>query len=210
MSTIKIAVVDDHQLFREGIISLLAKNEDLEIVGEAESAEELWHILNSKKVHIVLVDISLPGLNGIEIISHARDKYEGVRFIVLTMHAEGQYVIKSVKTGAHGYLIKNADEKELLTAIREVALGHKYFNKEISQLMITDIAISGDDSPKKLSEREKEVLLLVSDGKTTKEIAEELFVSSRTVETHRVNIMKKLNVQNTAELIKKAAHLKLI
>lgn len=210
MSTIKLVVVDDHQLFREGVISLLSKKEDLEVVGEAENANGLWEILDQKKVHIVLIDISLPDMNGIEIISTAKEKYENVRFIALTMHAEGQYVIQAVKSGAHGYLIKNADEQELITAIKQVALGQKYFNSEISQLMITDMAIEGDESRKRLSDREKEVLLLVSDGKTTKEIAEELFVSSRTVETHRVNIMKKLKVQNTAELIKKAAHLKLI
>ena len=180
------------------------------MVGEAENANGLWEILDQKKVHIVLIDISLPDMNGIEIISTAKEKYENVRFIALTMHAEGQYVIQAVKSGAHGYLIKNADEQELITAIKQVALGQKYFNSEISQLMITDMAIEGDESRKRLSDREKEVLLLVSDGKTTKEIAEELFVSSRTVETHRVNIMKKLKVQNTAELIKKAAHLKLI
>lgn len=210
MSNIKVVIVDDHQLFREGMNLLLSKNIGIEVVGEAENADQLWEILNNNHVHVVLMDISLPGLNGIEIIARAKEKYPDVRFIILTMHAEGQYVIKAVKTGAHGYLIKNADHAELLTAINNVALGQKYFNREISELMITDIAIEGDESRKQLSEREKEVLLLVSDGKTTKEIAEELFVSARTVETHRVNIMKKLKVQNTAELIKKAAHLKLV
>lgn len=210
MSTIKIIVVDDHQLFREGIISLLSRKDDLEIIGEAENAEELMNILDSKKAHIVLIDISLPGINGIEIISQVRKEHENVKFIVLTMHAEGQYVIKAVKAGASGYLIKNADEVELLTAIKQVALGNKYFNNEISHLMISGMATVEEESQKQLSEREKEVLTLVSDGKTTKEIAEELFVSARTVETHRVNIMKKLKVQNTAELIKKAAYLKII
>lgn len=210
MSTIKIVVVDDHQLFREGIISLLSKNDDLEVVGEAENENQLWEILDREKANIVLVDISLPESNGIDIISTAKEKYPEIRFIVLTMHAEGQYVVKSIRKGAYGYLIKNANEKELIHAIKQVALGHKYLNAEISQLMITDILIEEDESRKQLSDREKEVLVMVSNGKTTKEIAEELFVSSRTVESHRMNIMKKLKVQNTAELIKKAAHLKLI
>ncbi len=209
MSRIKIIVADDHQLFREGIISLLSKDNSLEIIGEAANGEELYAILDQKEPHVVLIDITMPETNGLEIIKHAKSKYPNVKFIVLTMHAEGQYVVKAVRNGAFGYLIKNADEQELLAAITEVASGRKHFNSEISQLMIGNMA-SDEDSDKKLSERELEVLQLVSEGKTTKEIAENLFVSARTVETHRVNMMKKLNVQNTAELIKKAAHLRLI
>jgi two-component system, NarL family, response regulator NreC len=209
MSKIKIIVVDDHQLFREGITSLLAKNEDLEIVGEADSAAQLFDLLKEKHVNLVLMDISMPETNGLDAIKSARDQYPDVKFIVLTMHAEGQYVVKAVKNGAFGYLVKNADEKELLQAIRDVANGKKHFNSEISQLMIGNMALEGE-SHKKLSDRELEVLQLVSEGKTTKEIADELFVSTRTVETHRVNMMKKLHVQNTAELIKKSAHLGLI
>ncbi|WP_420575898.1 response regulator [Ekhidna sp.] len=209
MSKIRVIVVDDHQLFREGIISLLDKNEDLEVVGEASSAENLFGLLASTDPHIVLIDITMPGMNGLEAIEDAREKYPNVRFIVLTMHAEGQYVVKAVRNGAFGYLIKNADENELIQAIKNVADGKKHFNDEISQLMIGNMAIEGE-SHKKLSDREMEVLTLVSEGQTTKEIADQLFVSARTVETHRVNMMKKLKVQNTAELIKKAAHLKLI
>ncbi|MEQ6166767.1 MULTISPECIES: response regulator transcription factor [unclassified Ekhidna] len=209
MSKIRIIVVDDHQLFREGIISLLSKNEDLEVVGEASSAEDLFGLLASTDPHIVLIDITMPGINGLEAIEDCRAKFPDVRFIVLTMHAEGQYVVKAVRNGAFGYLIKNADENELIQAIKNVANGKKHFNSEISQLMIGNMAIEGE-SHKKLSDREMEVLTLVSEGQTTKEIAEQLFVSARTVETHRVNMMKKLKVQNTAELIKKAAHLNLI
>ncbi|MEP1035554.1 response regulator transcription factor [Ekhidna sp.] len=209
MSLLKIAVVDDHQLFREGMISLLERSDDLEVVGDSSSVNELFELLAKTKVDIVLMDVSMPGGDGLEAIEKAREEFPKVKFIVLTMHAEGQYVVKAVRNGAFGYLIKNADEAELLEAIKQVSLGKKYFNKEISHLMIGNMAIEGE-SHKKLSERELEVLQLVSDGKTTKEVAELLFVSTRTVETHRVNMMKKLNVQNTAELIKKAAHLQLI
>ncbi|MEP0369067.1 MAG: response regulator transcription factor [Cyclobacteriaceae bacterium] len=209
MSKIKIIVVDDHQLFREGMLSLLAKNDGLDIVGEAENADRFFELMDTVDPHVVLIDITMPGLNGLEVIKMSKSKYPAAKFIVLTMHAEGQYVVRAVRNGAFGYLIKNADEQELLDAIETVASGKKYFNSEISQLMIGNMAIE-EESDKKLSEREQEVLELVSEGKTTKEIAEQLFVSARTVETHRVNMMKKLNVQNTAELIKKAAHLKLI
>jgi two-component system, NarL family, response regulator NreC len=209
MSAIKLLVTDDHQLFREGLLSLLSKNDEIELVGEAKDADELWAILANKEVHVVLIDISMPGMNGLDVIEQAREQYPNIKFIVLTMHAEGQYVVKAVRNGAAGYLIKNADEKELIGAIRQVALGKRYFSPEISALMIDNIAVEGE-SYKKLSDREQEVLQLVSEGKTTKEIADQLFVSNRTVETHRVNMMKKLNAQNSAELIKKAAHLHLI
>lgn len=208
MSKIQIVVMDDHQLFRDGIISLLSKNDELEVVGETETREGLYQLLDNHPVHVVLIDISMPNANGLEIIREAREKHPDVKFIVLTMHAEGQYVVKAVRNGAFGYLIKNADETELIHAIRQVALGRKHFNSEISELMIGNMAT--EESHKKLSDREMEVLELVSEGKTTKEIADQLFVSARTVETHRVNMMKKLKVQNSAELIKKAAHLKLI
>lgn len=188
---------------------MLSRNEDLSVSGHASTVEELFELLPNSDAEIVLIDISMPGGDGLEAIERAREEFPSVKFIVLTMHAEGQYVVKAVRNGAYGYLIKNADETELFEAIRQVALGNKYFNKEISHLMIGNMAIEGE-SHKRLSEREMEVLELVSNGKTTKEIAQALFVSTRTVETHRVNMMKKLNVQNTAELIKKAAHLQLI
>lgn len=209
MSTIKIIVADDHQLFRDGIISLLSKNEHFEIVGQADSATSLKQLLENTFAHVVLIDISMPDMNGLDLIEEYRSSSSNVKFIVLTMHAEGQYVVKAVRNGAYGYLIKNANEGELIDAIEDVAIGKKHFSEEISSLMINNMAIQGE-SHKKLSEREMEVLLLVSEGKTTKEIADQLFVSTRTVETHRVNMMKKLRVQNTAELIKKSAKLSLI
>ncbi len=209
MSRIKIIVADDHQLFRDGIISLLSRNNNFEIVGQADSATSLKKLLESTFAHVVLIDISMPDMSGLDLIEEYREKSSDIKFIVLTMHAEGQYVVKAVRNGAYGYLIKNANEGELIDAIEDVALGKKHFSEEISSLMINNMAIQGE-SHKKLSEREMEVLQLVSEGKTTKEIADQLFVSTRTVETHRVNMMKKLRVQNTAELIKKSAKLSLI
>ncbi len=209
MSSFQLIITDDHQLFREGIISLLKHDEDIEIIGEASSGEELMSLLQELSPHIVLIDISMPGENGLDIIKKARTKYPNIKFIVITMHAEGQYVVKSVRNGASGYLLKNSDESELIQAIHTVAEGKKYYNAQISELMIGNMAMEGE-SDKQLSEREIEVLTLVSEGKTTKEIADILFVSTRTVETHRVNMMKKLKVQNTAELITKSVRLKII
>jgi len=209
MALIDIMIVDDHQLFREGIVSLLADDEDIEVIGVASSAEEMLSNLKSTHPHIVLIDISMGEMDGLEAIRKAKVSYPKIKFIVITMHAEGQYVVKAARHGAHGFLLKNTDGKALSDAIHTVFEDKKYFSEEVSLLMVDNMALEGE-SDKKLSKREMEVLKLVSNGKTTKEIAEELFVSTRTVETHRVNMMKKLKVQNTAELIKKAAHLKMV
>lgn len=209
MSTIKIIIADDHQLFRNGMTSLLAKVEDFNVIGEASDGEALLELLKTLEPHVVLVDISMPKLTGIEVMERAKKDFPKVKFIALTMYDDGQYVVKSVRSGAQGYLLKNTDEEELKHAIKEVFFGRKYFNSEISELMFTKMADAAPEL-KKLSTRENEVLQLVSQGKTTREIADELFVSTRTIETHRVNMMKKLHVQNSAELIKKAAQLDLI
>jgi DNA-binding NarL/FixJ family response regulator len=204
---IKIIVADDHQLFREGIASLLSKNEDFNVIDSVSNGKELIDRFESGLIpHVVLLDLSMPEMDGFEVLKIAKKKYPEVRFIAISMHDDGQYVVKCVRNGAFGYLLKNADEEELVTAINQVFLGKKYFNRHISELMINNMALEGSQV-KKLSERETEILNLVSEGKTTKEIADILFISTRTVETHRVNMMKKLDVQNTAGLIKKAAHL---
>lgn len=125
------------------------------------------------------------------------------------MHDDGNYIMQSIRGGAYGYLLKNTDEEELLLAIDTVLKGNKYFNQDISQRMINIMSLEGV-SPKKLSPKEMEILKLIADGQTTKEIAHKLFISTRTVETHRNNMMKKLDVKNTPELINKAAQLNLL
>lgn len=210
MRNIKIVIADDHKLFREGLKSLLAKEENFEVIGEATNGRELLELLPELRADVVLIDLSMPEISGLEVLQEAKTRLPHIKFIVLTMYDDGQYVAKSVRNGAFGYLLKNADEEELKTAIRQVVLqGKKYFNPHISELLINSMAIQ-QPRAQNLSEREQEVLYLVAQGKTTKDIAHELFVSTRTIETHRANIMKKLEVHNTAELIKKAMELKLI
>jgi len=210
MSKTTIIIADDHKLFIEGVESLLAKHSDeFEIVAKAKDGEELLKLLDTLSPDIVLTDISMPHKTGIQVIEESRKKHPNIKFIVLSMHEDGQYIVKSVKAGAYSYLLKNVDEEELFTAIKTVARGKKYYTEYISKLLIENMS-DDHNAYDKITTRESEVLKLVAEGKTTKEIADTLFISTRTVETHRVNLMKKLQAQNTAELIKKATDFKLI
>ena len=207
---LRIIIADDHKLFRDGVQALLSTYADLHVLGGVGSGTELLQQLDVEGApHIVLLDLSMPELNGFEVLEIAKKKYPHIRFIALSMHEDGQYIAKCARLGADGYLLKNVDEEELVSAIHTVASGKKHFDKNITELMIQNMALEGS-APKPLSDRETEVLRLVSEGLTTKQIAERLFVSTRTVETHRTNMLKKLKVQNTAELIKKSVRLKLI
>lgn len=210
MSKIKIAIIDDHKLFREGLYSLLSKHEDLEIIINANSGLEFFKQLEEGHLpEVLLLDLTMPEMTGFDVLDKLKKKYPEIRTIAISMHNDGSYIVQCVRSGAYGYLLKNADEDELLKAINAVYEGKKYFNQDISQRMINLISVEGTQ-PKKLSTKEKEILQLIADGQTTKTIASKLFISTRTVETHRANMMKKMDVKNTAELIKKAAELHII
>lgn len=202
---IRVSVTDDHELFRSGIAMLLNKTNACEVVAQNGSAEELLEDLKSIEVDVALIDISMGKMSGLEAVAMCKKQFPQVRCIVLTMHDEGQYILKAIRNGAYGYLLKDCDANELKEAVEQVYLGKKYFNRNISDLMIQSVTVEEDI--KQLSKRETEVLHLVAQGKTAKEIANDLIVSVRTIETHRSNILKKLDVQNTAELITKASSL---
>ncbi|MCB0668572.1 MAG: response regulator transcription factor [Saprospiraceae bacterium] len=210
MSNIRIIIADDHQLFRDGLSALLSSQPDFSVISSVGSGAELLDLLEEGiQVDIVLLDLSMPEMNGFEVLNRAKRRFKKVRFIVISMHEDGSYISKCIRFGAFAYLLKNIDDVELFEAVRSVYQGRKYFNEHIKDLMVQNMALEGSDL-KTLSKRESEVLNYVAQGKTTKEIAAILYVSTRTVETHRVNMMKKLMVQNTAELIRKATQLKLI
>lgn len=207
---IKVAIVDDHQLFREGLAGMLLMRDDINVVGSYDNGNSfLESLVENSNLDVVLLDITLPGLNGLQVLEVLKKKYSNIKPIMLSMHNDGNYVVQSVRMGAKSYLLKNVDSEELVHAVEEVYFGRKYFNKHITELLLNNMYLQGDVM-KPLSERESEVLTHIAKGLTTKEIAEMLIISSRTVETHRVNMMKKMNVKNSAELIKKATQLNLI
>lgn len=201
---IKIVITDDHELFRIGLSELIKKQDDIEVVAELSNGKEfLDFIENNPSIDIVLLDITMPLVDGFEVLDSLTKNKSTIKPIMVSMFDDGNYIAKSAKNGAYSYLLKNTDEFELLKAIRIVAQGKKYFNQVISEKMINFMSTQ-HTSIKKLSNKESEILTLISKGLTTKDIAAKLFISTRTVETHRANILKKLEVKNTASLIKKA------
>ena len=210
MSEIKIAIADDHQLFREGLIGLLAKYDSFEVVADFANGKTLLAYLQREaSPDILLLDLTMPEMDGFTVLQRLKKDFPNIRTIVISMHDDGNYIVQCVKAGAHGYVLKNADEEELVTSIRKAYQGEKYFKPEISAKIYDNMSVKAS-FPEKLTKREVEILELISEGFTTKEVAQRMFISTRTVETHRANMMKKLNVKNTAELIKRSTQLKLI
>ena len=210
MNEIKLIIADDHELFRKGLAELLRKHDGIKIVKSVADGLEFMALVNSPfEAGIVLLDIAMPNMDGFQVLKELKNSNSDIKPIVISMHNDGNYIAKCAKMGAYGYLLKNTDEDELILAIRTVGNGKKYFGAEISEKMINFMSTQSI-SENVLSNKETEVLGLIAKGLTTKEIAAKLFVSSRTIETHRANILKKLEVKNSAELIKKATKMNLI
>lgn len=210
MNKIKVIIADDHELFRNGLKELLMKHDDIEVVDMVGDGNQFINAIQSiPDVNIVLLDLTMPNMDGFEVLKTLKDYNTNIKPIIISMHNDGNYIAKSAKAGAYGYLLKNTDEDELIKVIRLVSQNKKYFSPNIAEKMINFMS-EHKVSENILSNKEKEVLGLISEGLTTKEIAAKLFVSTRTIETHRANVLKKLEVKNTAELIKKATQINLI
>ncbi len=210
MKEIKLIIADDHKLFREGLVGLLEKHDEIKIIKSVADGFEFMDIVkNQIEADIVLLDITMPNMDGFQVLKELKTLGSTIKPIVISMYNDGNYIAKCAKLGAYSYLLKNTDESELILAIKTVSKGKKYFSPEIAEKMINFMSTQSI-SENVLSNKETEVLGLLSKGLTTNEIATKLYVSSRTIETHRANILKKLEVKNTAELIKKAAEMNLI
>jgi DNA-binding NarL/FixJ family response regulator len=207
-ATRRVLLVDDHRLFRSGLHSLLAKQPNIEIVGEAEDGVSAVRMTQELAPDIVLMDISMPKLNGIEATRQILSQNVAVRVIVLSMHADRRFVVEALKAGARGYLLKDSAIEEVLRAIDAIVSNQVYLSRRITNIVVEDYVqmakSNGATVYTLLSAREREVLQLLAEGRNTKEIASHLNVSVKTVETHRKQIMNKLGLHTIAELTKYA------
>jgi DNA-binding NarL/FixJ family response regulator len=208
MNKIRIIIVDDHQLIRDGLKALLSGFDDIEIIAEAGSAEEFLQKLKSVGADVVLIDISLPGMSGIRLTEQLSTLTPVLKVLILSMHLNDEYISSALKAGALGYLAKNTTRDELITAIRTVASGKKYLGREVSDVITSGYIrrIKVDDALEKelLSKREIEILKLIAEGLGNKEISEKLFISIRTVESHKNHIMQKLGFRSLVEMVRYA------
>jgi DNA-binding NarL/FixJ family response regulator len=205
---IKVFIVDDHAVVIEGIYSLLQKEKDIEMVGYANNADNCLQYFTSHTADIILMDISLPDMNGVDLCKIIKSKYPDIMVLALSTFNQGTYIRKMMENGASGYLLKNAEKQEIVEAIKIVTKGKTYLSFEAGQALKSGTELQNSIPP--LTKREKEVLLQVAEGLTNAQIGEKLFISPDTVDSHRKNLHTKLNVKNTAMLIRKAIECQLI
>jgi len=205
---ISVILVDDHVIMRDGLRQLLEVESDIEVVGEADNGRDAVKLALQKNPNIVIMDIAMSDMNGIEATRQINSGNPSIKIIALSMHSERQIVVGILRAGASGYLLKDSSSIELVEAIRTVHLGRKYLSQKISDIVLQEISDIKKDTDEigvdLLTNRECEILQLISEGNATKKIAEILFISPKTVESHRANIMEKLNIHNIPELTKYA------
>lgn len=202
---IKILVADDHQVVRAGLRFLFEKQQDMEVVGEAENGRATVRLAENLAPDVIIMDISMPDLNGIDATRQILAQNAGIRVIALSMHSDRRFVERMLGAGAAGYTLKNRPFEELVNAVRTVAAGQTYLCPEVASIVVKEyVSNTAADDASVLSAREREVLQLVAEGRSTKDIASRLNVSGKTIETHRQNIMKKLEIKNMADLVKYA------
>ncbi len=206
MKKIRVLLADDHTLMRRGLRLIVEQQADLVVVGEAEDGRQAVALSASLKPDVAVLDIGMPNLNGIEAAKQITDGESGAAVVILSMHADETYILRALRAGARGYLLKDSAESDLVRAIRSVAEGKSFFSPVVSKVLLEDYVkklqrTGSEDSYDLLTPREREVLQLVAEGKSNKEVANLLHLSVYTVETHRANIMEKLKLKSVPELI---------
>ncbi|PRR74427.1 response regulator [Neomoorella humiferrea] len=205
---IKVLIVDDHTLFRAGLKALLSFQEDIRVIGEAGNGEEALKLIRCLNPDVVLLDIAMPGLDGLAVTRQIKDYNEGIKVLILTQHENREYLLPALKMGASGYVLKRAAADELVAAIRSLYAGKAFLDPAITETVLADYRYGGmmeeTDELDTLTEREREILILLAQGRTNREIAGLLHISSKTVDFHRTNLMRKLNLHNRIELTKYA------
>ncbi len=198
---IKILIVDDHRIFREGLKRIISPHSDIVVHGEASNSNEALDKLADKSYDVMLLDISMPGISGLDLLKQLRVEYPELKVLILTMHPEEQFAVRALKLGASGYLSKDSTPDELVDAVRKASWGGKYITVSLAEKLALILDESVEKPPhEKLTDREYQIMCLLSSGKTGKDIAEKLYISINTVSSHRDNILKKMNMKNDAEL----------
>jgi two-component system response regulator NreC len=215
MEKIRVFLVDDHTVVRQGLRRILESDDEIEIVGEAGDGRTAIDLVQKLRPHVVVMDVAMPELNGIEATRQILKRVEGARVLVLSMHGDDVYVRQALKAGARGYLLKDSEDLDLIKAVKAIRAGGSFFSPPVSKVVLSGYLgdkVDGDaeDGVARLTDREREVLQLIAEGKTNKEVAHALSVSVNTVETHRKHIMEKLDLHNTAELVRFAIRTKIV
>jgi DNA-binding NarL/FixJ family response regulator len=211
MNSITILLADDHDVVRRGMKMLLEDEEGIQVVGEASDGLDAIEKVKILMPNVVILDLTMPKMNGIEAAKVISEEYPEVKILIFSMHHNKEYIVKSVENGANGYLLKDTGKDELLRAIRVVSEGRKYFPPEISEVIINELLAktSGNHEEtrpifEKITPKEKQILGMIVQGYNSREMADKLFLSIRTVDNHRANMMKKVKAKNTADLVKMA------
>ncbi|NMF84440.1 response regulator transcription factor [Nodosilinea sp. P-1105] len=213
MATIKLILVDNHTLVRAGFRSLVEDLADIEVIGEADNGRTALHLVETLKPHLVLMDIAMPAMNGLEATARIVHDFPQVRVLIVSMHANEEYVYQALRSGALGYLLKDSGIEELELAIRALARGETYLSPAVSKYVVTDYVrrLGEEGNPlDQITPRQREILQLIAEGKSTKEIAELLYISTKTVETHRTQLMDRLDIHDIAGLVRYAIRVGLV
>lgn len=198
---IQVVICDDHAVLRRGIRDTLAEATDIRVIGEAASYTELRDTLRQAACQVLLLDINMPGRNGLEVLASVRESYPEIKVLMVSMYPEDQYALRCLKAGAHGYANKAGDPLELVRAVRTVHQGRKYLTPEVAQMLADSLAQPTPEVPHEaLSEREMQTLQKIASGKRLTDIAEELMLSPKTVSVYRARVLEKLQLSNNAEL----------
>jgi two-component system, NarL family, response regulator DegU len=208
---IRVLLVDDHTIVLDGLKKLLESTGNISIVGEANNGERMIQLAKALNPDVIVSDISMPGINGLDAAIELKSQNPEHRFLMLSMHDSEEYIAKAFASGIDGFLLKNSEKEELFLAIKKIANGEKYYGNTASQRMMNSyLNRTQDKFTIDLTNREKEVLKYIVEGMKNKDIADKLFLSPRTVDTHRFNLMQKLNVKNTAELVRLSMEKKIL
>ena len=199
---IKLLIADDHKVLLDGFISIFEKETDLEVVATASNGIEVLSFLSTIKVGICLLDINMPELNGVQACKKIMKKYPAIKVIALSMYKQASFIKRMKQNGAKGYLLKDDTADELIEAIRTVDQGGEYYSKQLTQILMNNIFEKDDFNQDSITKREKEVLVLMCEGLTNRDISEKLFLSEHTIISHRKNLLIKLKAKNSVEMVK--------